>query len=255
MTVRKRARAGPHESVRGTGHPRRAPTPGVNDLVEATLRTRIPDSLPWGSFFARHPEERWILLNRIPVSRSEIVAEFRVEGDVLTDWSKELGEIPNVKSVQRLHRSGRPEMYRLRWAAPSFYIALLEEFDFIGMVPFTITENRASLTIALPRKRLRRLMAAFRNRKFDPELLQVRPFRGRPERGDLTPKQKARFRAAVESGYFDVPRRVTLGELATRFSVRKSALAESLAHARRKVLLSAGKVLLADSEGSLPKRP
>jgi predicted DNA binding protein len=57
-----------------------------------------------------------------------------------------------------------------------------------------------------------------------------------------------RFQAAVEAGFFDIPRRVTLDELAERFSVRKSVIWESLAQARRKILISAGRMLASGND-------
>ena len=78
----------------------------------------------------------------------------------------------------------------------------------------------------------------------------MRPFRGRSARGELTPKQRERFQIAVEAGFFDVPRRVSLAELSRRYSIRKSAFAESLALAREKILVAAGRALAGGDEAA-----
>jgi len=48
------------------------------------------------------------------------------------------------------------------------------------------------------------------------------------QRWDLTPRQEETLRAALEAGYFSVPRDVTAGELAAQMGISKSALLERL---------------------------
>ena len=51
----------------------------------------------------------------------------------------------------------------------------------------------------------------------------------------LTPRQKEMVRKAIELGYFEFPRRVSLTELALALSVRSSTLSESLRRAEQKM--------------------
>ena len=238
--------SGPKVSI----HVRRRPT-GRAALVEARIRLRFPRDFPLARFFERYPDAEFLLLNRFPLPPAHIVAEIQIRSSVERDWAAELRKVESVESVQSLESSGRPGMYRYRWKPPSYFPALLEKYDLIGFVPMTVTKGRVTMGIAMSKSRLSKFIREGRARGFDVNILELRPFRGPVEFGGLTAKQRARFQAAVESGYFDVPRRITLDELARQFSVQKSAFAESLALARRKVLVAAGRALLAEQGGLL----
>lgn len=220
-------------------------------LVEARIRVRFPRGFPLAQFVEGHPDAEFLFVNRYPVPPHQIVAEVQIRSRVERDWVAELRKVEGVESVQSLEASGRPGMYRYRWKPPAYFPILLEKYDLIGSVPMTATNGYLTLSIAMSKPRVTKFIRAAQARGFEATILELRPFRGPGGFGGLTPKQRARFQAAVESGYFDVPRRTTLDELARQFAVRKSAFAESLALARRKVLVAAGQALLSEQGGML----
>jgi hypothetical protein len=69
------------------------------------------------------------------------------------------------------------------------------------------------------------------------ELYELTGTSGRPERhGTLTPPQRALLAAAVEGGYFEIPREITIAELATTFDISDQAASERLRRALSNVL-------------------
>ncbi len=52
----------------------------------------------------------------------------------------------------------------------------------------------------------------------------------------LTPRQVQIFQLAMESGYWDVPRRISLTELAQKLGLSKSSLSEVIAHIEKKLI-------------------
>jgi predicted DNA binding protein len=233
--------------------PRRA-APEV-PMIEARLSLKIPETFGLGKFMVDHPE--LVLEGRdrsIPDPR-HIVVEIQIRGGEERDWSSELRSAPGVILVQRLTRFGKPNIYRISWKAPVTNTALLQRFDLVGALRMILSGGRASLSIALPKRKLMTLVDQLRHRGLEPDILEMRPLRGAVPRGGLTPKQRVRFQAAVEAGYFEIPRRVTLEEMARRYSVPKSAFWESLAQARRKILISAGRALAGEDDPTEAELP
>jgi predicted DNA binding protein len=233
---------------RGPGRrgPRRSP--GTADLVEIRLSLKLPEGWGLKEFLRDHPDLVVEALSRHTVRPRSVVVEFQIRGGEDRDWGPELRRAPNVVSVHRLARIGRPNVYQVAWTAPPGHVALLRRYDLIGAVPIVMAQGRASLSLALTKSRLRMLIRELRRRGFKLEVQEVRPLRGGLVRGGLTQKQRVRFEAAVNAGFFDVPRRVTLEQLARQSSVRKSAFSESLALARRKILIAAGRALVSGDE-------
>ncbi|WP_293027082.1 helix-turn-helix domain-containing protein [Natronococcus sp.] len=62
---------------------------------------------------------------------------------------------------------------------------------------------------------------------------------GAAERYDLTPRQTAVLRRALERGYFDVPRKVSTEELAEEFEISSQALSALLRRGQRTILRDA----------------
>jgi predicted DNA binding protein len=60
---------------------------------------------------------------------------------------------------------------------------------------------------------------------------------GPPARAALTPGQEEALAAAIDHGYYEVPRRITLRELASVLGVKPSALSERLRRAEANVIL------------------
>jgi predicted DNA binding protein len=219
-------------------------------MVEARLSLKIPETFGLGKFLTDYPELVVEANARYTPDPSHIVVEIQIRGGEERDWSPELRRAPGVMSVERLSRVGRQNLYGITWKAPVSNTTLLRRFGLIGAVPMTLSRGRASLSIALPKRRLTSLVAQLRQRGLEPDILAMHPLRGKLPRGDLTPKQRVRFQAAVEAGFFDIPRRVTLDELARRFSVQKSVFWESLAQARRKILIAAGRMLASGNDAA-----
>jgi len=218
--------------------------------MEVRLRLKVPLAFAWRQFMVDHPELTAVTSNRHVEGSQTVVLEVSIRGGEGRDWSRELRVVPTIVSVRELSHIGRPNVYRIKWKAPPFYVELIDRFDLIGALPFVIAQESATVSLALTRSRLRKLIREMHRRGFFPEIVELRPLRGSSEPGGLTAKQRERFQLAVEAGFYDVPRRVSLDELARRFSVRKSAFAESLALARRKILIAAGRVLTSGDESA-----
>jgi hypothetical protein len=65
----------------------------------------------------------------------------------------------------------------------------------------------------------------------------------------LTAKQRTVLVAAIETGFFSLPRETTLADLAERFDISEQAVSEHLRRAQRNVLRE---TVLADESASLP---
>ncbi len=93
--------------------------------------------------------------------------------------------------------------------------------------PFTVQAGRAEWDHTGNGEELRRML---RDRGLRIAVRRVRKGRG------LTPRQREILLRAIEEGYYDFPRRITLSELAEKLGISKSYLSETLAKVESKLL-------------------
>ncbi|WP_254535556.1 helix-turn-helix domain-containing protein [Halomarina litorea] len=93
-------------------------------------------------------------------------------------------------------------------------------------LPVTVRDGTATLRVTAPRERLRALRDQFERDGLAPRVEAVSP--STPDGSVLTDRQREILERAVELGYYETPRRVTLSDLAADLGVAKSTLSETL---------------------------
>jgi predicted DNA binding protein len=87
--------------------------------------------------------------------------------------------------------------------------------------------------LASGKKPLRDLMDAMKGKGFDVDIVKMAEVKGREA---LTARQEEIIRVALEKGYFDYPKRISLRDLARLFGISISTLSEVLRTGQRKII-------------------
>ncbi|SDR25810.1 helix-turn-helix domain-containing protein [Natronobacterium texcoconense] len=101
-------------------------------------------------------------------------------------------------------------------------------------MPFEISDSRMTLETTLPQDQLSDLVDSF-----DASDIQYRLHRIQPEADSdslLTDRQRWILHEAIDRGYYDTPRRITLVELAEELDIAKSTCSETLHRVEERVL-------------------
>ena len=94
----------------------------------------------------------------------------------------------------------------------------------IPHTPFEVRDGWVEWTVSCAREKVRDLLSGFDDESIPYRLLSTRGVTSRL----LTPRQRFVFDSAMKEGYYDVPRRITLTELAVVLNVAKSTLSAQL---------------------------
>ncbi len=94
----------------------------------------------------------------------------------------------------------------------------------IPHTPFEVRDGWVDWTIACAQGKVRALIAGFDEENIPYRLVSTRGVTNRL----LTPRQRYVFDTAMKEGFYDVPRRITLTELAVVLEVAKSTLSAQL---------------------------
>ncbi|HET7323631.1 MAG TPA: helix-turn-helix domain-containing protein [Halococcus sp.] len=155
-----------------------------------------------------------------------------VRGGDLDAFETALADDETVTDVTRLSESGNPRLYRacLTGAAPVVtYDAWVEQGA--ARLEMRYADGRWHVRMRFPDRETLRAFRTF----CDENALDFRldrlydsdPKRG-PPRDRLTTSQRETLRLAHERGYFDIPRKVTLSDLADELGISNQAASERL---------------------------
>ena len=207
-------------------------------IVVATLTYRLPDRIWVGGFSRAHPSSLIEFLAYSPLSRDLSVADCWITGRPAGVWASEISRYPDVRRVESIAEVGRGCLYRVTFRNPPV-VYLYRRLRLPIPLPVWMQDGMGRWEIVARAREFRRLVEHFR-RTVDPDLRIVCMHRGplRSHLPQLSAAQRRMLSVAMAAGYYAVPRKVTLGELAGRLRRSRSALSEALASVEEKLLES-----------------
>lgn len=221
-----------------------AAAPEENPLVIATLAVRIPDSIWLGEFTRRHPDVLVEVLNQTETSGGRSVADHWIAGGSPGRWTKEIASHGDVSSVDCLTEMADGFVYRVTFATPPI-VAFYRELGIPLRFPLRVRAGQIFWEVCARGAHFRQIWAFARQTDPHASVLSLRRRPLRSHLPELTVAQRTLLTRAMAEGYFAVPRRITLTQLARKLGRSKSTTSESLALIEKKVLESALRPTLA----------
>jgi predicted DNA binding protein len=206
-------------------------TSETGHFIVCKLRCTLPRPFWHSEMEKRHPQVVLDVLG-YTILENEMLVDLRVHTDDVTKWADELRSFEDIYDVKPIGGPNKSPTLRVTYKAYDLQAAI-HRLHLVPRTPFTIKEGVAELVMAGPEQSIRQFIEMF------PELqAQVEAVYNTEREGAalLTPRQSFIFQKALAAGYFEVPRRVTLTELAARIGVAVSSLSEMLAVVERKLL-------------------
>jgi len=204
---------------------------GLGHLAICRLRLSLPPPYWHPKLSKSHPESSIDVMG-YSLTDEGMFADVRAHTLDMGAWIEALhayADIYDVKPLGRAHRATTARVYYER----NKFITALCRLHLILRTPFTIRDGVAEVTMAGPKVSIKRFIEMFPALHIQVEATYDSE---REEETLLTPHQSAMFRMALAAGYYEVPRHVTLTELAVRAGITTSSLSEMLAVIEKKVL-------------------
>jgi predicted DNA binding protein len=199
------------------------------------LRIRLPPSA-WAASFSRdNPDVAVVILSRHDLDRRRSLTEVRLHVPGPGPWMEEVRALPLVEDVELLSREPTSFQFRVVHRT-SVIVPIFRELQLERRFPFTIRGGEASWVVVAPEGKLRTLIVRLRERAPAVTLESVRHSALHQPVGPLTPRQSDLLHRAIAAGYFEIPRKVTLTELARILDLAPSTLSEGLAVVEKKLV-------------------
>jgi len=207
-------------------------------LLVATLQVRIPNSVWTGPFSRKHPTTIMEILGRSEVGRKVLVADHWISGRPPGVWRKEIARYPDVLHVDCLTEVGEGSLYRVRFLGPSI-VKLYRRLEVPIPFPLRIQAGYIQWEVVARTSQFREILRFVRSIDPKAKIAWTRKSPLRAHVPQLTKAQTSLLQRAIAAGYFAVPRRITLIDLAREVNRSKSAVSETMARIELKLLESA----------------
>lgn len=225
----------------GLGTPPKTPREGRalagrSSVLSCRLKVTLPPTLWLTAFTMAHPEVRLEVRDRMELGKGLTLFDVSVQSENGEGgWSEELRRFTGVKDVELVDASEGSESCRVVYRGKTF-IPLLKELKLLRHFPFPVQSGVATWTVVGPEERVRALLKALENEAAGVQVDAVHHGPLPTATSILTPRQQQILRRAIAEGYFDVPRRISLTELAPKIGVAISTLSVTLAVIEKKIV-------------------
>lgn len=204
-------------------------------LVVVTLRIQMAQDHWLGKFSKAHPGVRIEAQHWTGIDSRTSVLDYWIEGLPAGTWTREIDAFPDVRRVEALAELGDGCLYRIVQRTNPV-VRLYRQLGVPLKFPLTAMAGVITWEVVAKKSDFDQILAFFHRRKLTVTILSVRRGILRSHIPLLTPGQRQLLTEAMKTGYFAVPRGITLTDLAKRLGRNKSSVSESLALVERKLL-------------------
>jgi hypothetical protein len=201
-------------------------------MPHAELTVTLPPAVWIGELSREFPEATFRVLSAVP-HEGDGVGLVEVGGADPAAVLAAMAEKPAVSAVEPVRRDGDTAVVQFETTQP----LLLLSAQASGMplsLPVEISDGRAGLEVTASRDRIAALGEAFDELGLSYTLDRL--YESVEAASPLSPTQRETLLAAVERGYYDTPREISLTELAEELDTAKSSLSETLHRAEEAVV-------------------
>lgn len=202
------------------------------------VKFALPRSIWLSVLTRRHPDCRVEVRDRMILKNRFMLTEARFYGGDTGRWAREVGQCADVSRVKVV---ARQDSNCLVWVTHRIasVTQLCRELEVIPQYPFWAANGHTTWEVLGRAVALRRFVDSLSHLVFSVRIEAVATANEEVPPSALTERQVQLFRLAMDEGYFEVPRRISLTELAGRASLSKSTLSRTLAVAEGKLLQNA----------------
>ncbi|MHA1786229.1 MAG: helix-turn-helix domain-containing protein [Candidatus Helarchaeota archaeon] len=207
----------------------------------------MTDEIFEGKIIIELPRDKWISelsrkfsnysfhissMSLINQSICNVLVEIR--GDKFSNLLKELKSHTSVSESSTISVSSSSILVNVKTQEPML-LSLFNKKEIIIKYPIIVNDGWAEWDFFASRERITSLFEELQEKGLNIELKSI----GKPKINNiLTDRQLEILEIALRNGYFEIPRRISLNNLARKLNIAPSTLSETLRRIHKKVLLT-----------------
>ncbi|MFX1477942.1 MAG: helix-turn-helix domain-containing protein [Promethearchaeota archaeon] len=207
----------------------------------ARVKIKFPDQLWISEIFRKFPDVRMEIAHFLPYDLEKSIGNSIIELmyyniDIIIEAIR---NHPSVFEFSVLEKEENKTRVNVKTKDPFLLYAIIKCGVLIDF-PIRVEEGYAFWRLISSRQRIDQLLSIFEEKKIDFELLRIgnSPYKIENDKNSLTLDELNILDRAISLGFFEIPRKISLEELANQLGKSKSALSVMLRKIiKKKVLL------------------
>ena len=207
----------------------------------ARVKIKFPEQLWISQIFKKFPDVKMEISHFLPYDLERSIGNSSIE-IMHYDIEKIIDEIrnhPSVFELSILEQEEKRVKFNIKTKDPYLLYAIIKCGVLIDF-PVRVEDGFAFWRLVSSRERIDQLLTLFEQKKINFELLRIgiSPYNIEDDKNKLTLDEINILDKAISSGFFEIPRKISLEELANQMGKSKSALSVMLRKIiKKKVLL------------------
>ncbi|MEW6222901.1 MAG: helix-turn-helix domain-containing protein [Candidatus Hadarchaeota archaeon] len=202
------------------------------DTIRAKVILHMPEKLWLAKVSKQHNGTTFYLLSFLPTKELIGNTLVKIEGGDINIVLKEIKKHPSLVELNLLERTENSAVINTKTKDPWLLSAMMKS-EVILKPPVKVKEGTAEWVVLSTRKKLSALVKMLDEKGVEYRIKSIDKYHEEPV---LTRRQAEILNLAIESGYYETPRKVTLEQLARKAGVVKSTLSEVLRAAENKLV-------------------
>ena len=206
----------------------------TDDIVEGSINIQLPQGKWISDLSKEFPDFTFNITSMSLLQNNVCNILVEIKGSKFSDLLKKIEEHVSVSESSTVSITSSSVNINVKTQEPLLLLFFNKE-EIIIKYPIIIKNGWAEWNFFASRERITALFEDLELKKIEVNLNSI----GKPRiKNDRTERQMEILNLALKSGYFEIPRRISLNQLAQKLNISPSSLSETLRRIHKKVLMS-----------------
>lgn len=201
------------------------------DIIQIKLEITIPKSKWLADLNKLYPDLTFNMLSKFLVEEKKGITLFQIEGNRVDSFLNDFKQGAKKAEYQVLYKSDDILLLNVQTKDPWILNALVKT-RILLITPIKVKEGKIIIETITERENVDKFLEELEEKDINFHIRSIGYYHRSPILTDL---QKATLNKVYESGYFEIPRKKSLTEIALEMDISPSALSETLRRINRRL--------------------
>ena len=204
-----------------------------SNIVFTKFSLRIPEDKNLSVISKKYSEMSFNILSLLPLGENMGSCSLQIKGKSLRRYRTEIVDVFNSFDIHVVVLGSISSYILLNLQIHDVWILkTIIGLQLMLHYPIELKNGVISFQLISDRKKIDHLFAKFDDKRMDYTLKEIGMYR---PKNLLTEKQEGILRDALDFGYYEIPRKISLSDLAKKYGISPSALSETFRRIEKKL--------------------